>query len=149
MPDLSKREQVMAALTARLTALLPDVTVQRNRRSVPDADEAPLLIVYDGQHTADNTMSAGETAYEMQAVVDATVTAAIDDDLGPTANALYLRTVVAIMADPTLGGVVTDTTEASFETRVVTAEESQAPLMLSSLALTISFHTAYGNPIAD
>jgi hypothetical protein len=145
MPSVAIREMAISRLVAALGAV--GVPVERGRRSQPDADEAPVMAVYDGGHNA-TVDDSGLATYEMQVLVEAAVSAADDATLGPAVNDLYARTIAALMADPTLGGVVTDTVESAFDIRVPDVDESATPLAISTLTVTLRFFTDYGNPFA-
>jgi hypothetical protein len=71
------------------------VTVERNRRADITADDAPLLVVMDGAHTAQLT-DFMDTAYEMQLAIDGAISAEQDADLGPNLNALYAATISSV-----------------------------------------------------
>ena len=133
----------------QLMAVLRDVPmcgrVERNRRSAPDADDAPILIVYDQGHQA-NATDFGDTSYEMTVGIDGAVTATDDSGLGPAANELYAATIRVLMADFTLGDTVEQVREDTFDFRLTTPDESAAPLAFFSLNLTVQFRTADGHP---
>ena len=99
------REQVLAALKARLETLIPGMpglVVYRNRRaSVP---AARALIVKDGPHQTSNDVT-GMKRHTMTALIEGRVQAASDDDVGAAANELYRLVIDAIDADVTLGVV--------------------------------------------
>ena len=60
---LSLREAALATVTTRLVAQLPDVVVERARRSAVDADADPLpLLVVTGEDLhADDSVEPGAT----------------------------------------------------------------------------------------
>jgi hypothetical protein len=146
MPSVAAREVAITRLMAAL-GTLTGITVERNRRSQPDAEEAPVMVVYDSGHNA-SADSAGLASYEMQVLIEAVVSGPDDASLGPALNDLYARTLAALLADTTLGGAVTDISETSFDVRVATVDDSAAPLAFSTLTMTLSFFTDYGNPFA-
>lgn len=132
-----------------LTIAVAPVLVERNRRSPVDANEAPFIILFDGGHTADPS-EAGDTAYEMQIGIDATIggSGVGDADLGPAINALYATVLRALMVDPSLGGLCIDLRERGLDVRIIPTEASSAPLAEFSLDIVASFRTADGNPYA-
>lgn len=147
MPDgLPLREAVARAVLGRLRAALAPVPVERNRRSMVHASEAPVVNFWDAGHTAD-IRDYGETAYSMNVPIEATVAAETDDALGPAVNDLYVRTLGALMAEPTLGGLCQQLTEAAVDVRIAPVEESDAPLAFLSLDVVAEFHAADGSPM--
>lgn len=110
--SLSVREQVLAALFDRLSALKPAAVkeVYRNRRK-PIADQnLPALVMQDGGQSVPEEL-AGYTEYLLSAEIEGYVKAASDEDLGPAVSALYAATLAALMADRTLGGLAVDMIE--------------------------------------
>ena len=143
MSDLARRERIAVALKAAIESGCPDVPIVRNRRTAVDASEAPLLVLRDGGHTADQD-SAIDTAYQMQISVEGTVTAGDDELLGPVVNALYLAVVRSL--GPDLGGECQQVRETGFDVAFAPAEESPLPLADFTLDLVIDFHTPDGDP---
>lgn len=143
---IALREAVARAVLGRLRAALAPVPVERNRRSMVHASEAPVVNFWDGGHTAE-AQDYGETAYNMNLPIEATVAAETDDALGPAVNDLYVRTLGALMSEPTLGGLCQQLTEGAVDVRIAPTEESEAPLAFFSLDIVAEFHTADGNPM--
>lgn len=143
---IALREAVARAVLGRLRAALAPVPVERNRRSMVHADEAPVVNFWDAGHTAE-AQDYGETTYNMNLPIEATVAAPSDDALGPAVNDLYIRTLAALMAEPTLGGLCQQLTEGAVDVRIAPSEESDAPLAFFSLDVVAEFHTADGSPM--
>lgn len=143
---IALREAVARAVLGRLRAALAPVPVERNRRSMVHASEAPVVNFWDAGHTAD-MQDYGETTYSMNLPIEATVAAPSDDALGPAVNDLYIRTVRALMAEPTLGGLCQQLIEGAVDVRIAPSEESDAPLAFFSLDVVAEFHTADGTPM--
>ena len=62
-------------------------------------------------------------------------------------NDLYIRTLDALMSEPTLGGLCQQLSESALDVRIAPAEESEDPLAFFSLDIVAEFHSADGNPI--
>lgn len=136
----------MRALLAQLSAALAPAGVERNRRTDATPEDAPLLVIWDGPHSADATDACGEVAYDMEVTCDGTVTAVSDADLGSALSDLYARTIEALAADRSLGGTAADTIETSFDVRVATVNESSEPLAFFALLLSVTFRTPIDDP---
>lgn len=147
MPErIALREAVARAVLGRLRAALAPVPVERNRRSTVHATEAPVVNFFDAGHTAEMP-DYGETAYNFNIPIEATVSADTDDALGPAVNDLYIRTLDALMSEPTLGGLCQQLSESALDVRIAPAEESEDPLAFFSLDIVAEFHTADGSPM--
>ena len=148
MAEVARREFVTQAALARLRAALPDVTVQRNRRSLVDVSEAPHLNLVDAGHTAEG-IDYGEMTYKLELQLEGAVRAETDEELGPALSAFYLRVVQAFGDDPTLAGACTQVAERALDVRVAPVEESEEPFAFLSLTFEVEFHSADGNPSAS
>lgn len=135
----------MQRVQAALISGVRGATVERNRRAEITADDAVLLVLHDGSHTALLT-DFQDTAYQMQLTIDAAVTGEYDEDVGPSLNALYAQVIEALMVDPTLGGIAVQIREDGLGIRVATIAESQQPLGFFSLDVTVEFRTGDGQP---
>jgi hypothetical protein len=134
------REQVLAALAARLAAELPDVAVERNRDSA--VTRYPALVIVDGDQTADHS-TAGITQYTAQAATEGYAQTSTPAGLGPALNDLYGRTLAASVADPTLGGIAVDVREGEM---TVVVERGEGGKPTAGFSLAIEFFTAPGGP---
>lgn len=138
------RETVLAAFRARL-ASIAGVAVFRNR-SKPVKDW-PALVMFDGGH-AEPVETTGETTYRLEIDVEGHVKAASDEGLGPAASELYAQLLDAITADRTLGGAVQDITEGDMDALDLPTAEGSAGLASFTIAFTVIYATAAGNPRA-
>ena len=137
------REQVLAALLARLQTL-PGVTVERNRNREVTPEMMPALVLLDGgQRRQEET---GLARYVAEADVEGYVLAATDAALGSTLNDLYARAVAAALADPTLGGLAVDVREGALDVMIV--RENGKPAAGFSLTFEIEFFAAPADPFA-
>lgn len=143
---ITRREAISRAVLARLRAALVPIPVQRNRRETVHAEEAPLVNFFEGGHTAD-LPDTGDTSYEMELPIEATVTADTGDDVGTEMNALYGRVLKTLTHDPTLGGLCVQMTERTYDPRVISIDESERPLGIFSLSLMVEFRTQDGEPL--
>lgn len=147
MPELIPiREALARAVLGRLRADLAPVRVERNLRDAVQAEEAPIVTFIEGGHTADQP-DFGETSYEMEVPIEATVSAETGADLGFAINDLYGRVIKSLMADPTLGGLCVQLSERSFDPRVISVEESEKPLCVWALSIIAEFRVQDGSPI--
>lgn len=140
------REQVLAALKARLETLLPAVSglaVYRNRRS-PMA--APALDVRDGSQQTDS----GNVQMKrnlMSVTVAGYVEANSDDEIGPALNDLYGRVIDVLEADTSLGGVAFDLREQGLDVDLETNADGaplEKPAAWFYLSIDIEFTTSQG-----
>lgn len=146
MPEwITTREAVARAVLGKLRAALAPIPVERNLRETVHADQAPVVNFWDAGHTAD-LPDIGETAYEMELPVEATVTADTDAELGAATNDLYGRVLKTLMADPTLGGLCIQLTERAFDPRIAPVEESKDPLANFSLSVVAEFRGEGAGP---
>lgn len=123
------REAALAAIADRLTAQLPDVTVERARRAPVDTDAEPLprLVVRGDDLEADDTQEPGRTHYRIGFGVSGFVVGATDLAAEQALSLLHARTVAALAgwtpATPGLG----DIAEQGAEFRLYDAEDSARP----------------------
>lgn len=147
MPEsFTLREAIARTVLGRLRAALAPVPVYRNRNTVLDVSEAPIVVFFEAGHTAEQT-DYGETAYTMSLPFEGTVTADSTDEIGAEMDGLYKRILRALMADPTLNGLCQQLREVSLDPRGAMAEESEKPLMSFSLDIVAEFHAADGAPM--
>ena len=127
------REALLAAVATRLSAAIPDVPVERARRSPPGNEEFPRLILRGGDLGSSDAESFGETTYTVGFVVTGYAAApgsAANQDLAAeqALSALHARVVKALAAwqpDGTDLNEVRDTGGADFT--VYDLEESDIP----------------------
>ena len=137
------REQVLAAFFARLQGLA-NVSVERNRNREVAPEMMPALVLLDGSQRRQD--ESGLARYVAEADVEGYVLAASDAALGPALNDLYARTVIAALADPTLGGVSIDVRGGALDVMIV--RESGKPAAGFSLTFEIEFFAAPADPFA-
>lgn len=129
MPTIPLREAAMAAIAARLVAQMPDVVVERARRSavVIDEETLPRLILRAEDMAADDTEEPARTHYTLTFSVACVAAAATDLAIEQALSLLHARVVDALAAwtpaDPGLG----DIQERGAEFRLYEAEESAQP----------------------
>ncbi len=133
-------------MLGRLRAALAPIPVRRNPRETVHAEEAPVVGFFDAGHTAD-LPDTGETSYEMELPIEATVAADAEDELGAAMNALYGRVLGTLMAEPTLGGLCVQLSERAFDPRVAPIEESTTPLGTFSLSVQAEFRSLDGTAV--
>lgn len=129
MPTIPLREAALAALAARLAAQLPDVVIERARRSpvVIDDEALPRMILRGEDMAADDTEEPGRTHYTLTFSVACIATAATDLAIEQSLSLLHARLVDTLAAwtpaEPGLG----DVAERGAEFRLYEVEESARP----------------------
>ncbi|MGE0715647.1 MAG: hypothetical protein AB7P02_09400 [Alphaproteobacteria bacterium] len=142
-PPVAVREQALAAVETAMQTL-GGVTVYRNRSS--RIVSLPAVNLVDGGMKADDE-TLGLTRYDMEFSVQGYVDPANDAAIGPAISDLQARIVEALLADPTLGGVVVDVHEG--ESRVdIDRGEGKAPVAMIETDFTVEFFTREGDPYA-
>ncbi|WP_135469830.1 hypothetical protein [Crenalkalicoccus roseus] len=101
MPVVPLREAALAAIAARLAAAIPDVPVERGRRSAVATEDCPRLVLRMGGHAEDEGAAVGTVRLACEALVEGYVAAprlAADPDAALEAeiNALHARCVEAL-----------------------------------------------------
>jgi len=137
------REQVLAAFFQALQQVA-GATVERNPNREVTPDMMPALVMLDGGQRRQD--ESGLARYVVEADVEGYVLAATDAALGAALNDLYARTVVAALADPSLGGLAVDVREGALDVSVV--RETGKPAAGFSLTFEIEFFAAPADPFA-
>ena len=123
------REAALAAIAARLSVQLPEVTVERSRRAPVDVDtEAlPRLVVRGEDWQADEGEEPGRTHYQVGVSVTGFVAGATDLEVEQSLSLLHAQVVHALAgwtpAEPGLG----DVSEQSADFTLYDIEESARP----------------------
>ena len=138
----SIREQVLAAVAARL-GTIGGVTVERNR--VEPVTAFPALVMIDGGHTVTEE-NAGLKLYASRFDVEGYVQTTTAAELGPSLSDLYAKTVAALMADRTLGGVAIDVREGELRDPEIDRTPGHAPHAAFSLAFEVDYTTRPADP---
>lgn len=126
---LSLREAALATVTTRLVAQLPDVVVERARRSAvdADADTLPLLVVTGEDLHADDSVEPGATHYRVGFSVSGYARASTDLGAEQALSHLHARVVAALVrwtpSDPGL----TDPAEQDTTFLLFDAEDASQP----------------------
>jgi hypothetical protein len=123
------REAALAAVAARLRAQMPDVALDRARRSAIDADRErlPRLILRGEDIEADDTQEPGRTHYRIGFAVVAVTRAGSDLDLEQALSSLHARIVAALAGwVPDIWGLG-DVAEQGAEFVLYDAEDSAKP----------------------
>jgi len=156
------RERVMVALQAALSAALvvpPSgprlATVERNALAPADlsALTPPEWVgLWDGAHEVAEDLGPQGKRCRLTLDVDLAVGAAIADSgdlaIGPKLNRLYGRTIAALAADLTLGGLVLAVLEVAFNEVAVNVDQGAAPSASGVLTLTVDFAVSATDPTA-
>lgn len=143
MPD-TIRERVLDAFKTKLDGItgVTGLTVERNRDV--RVQEFPMLIMIDGGQQA-NLDNTGFTRYDMNIEVEGHVTASTPGGLGDAVNALYGKTVEAVMADVTLGSLSLDIVEVSMEVEIDRGE-GRKPYAAFLVTFQVTYFTEQGDP---
>lgn len=89
-------DAAMAAVAARLRAVITDVTLDLDRRSPVAAGECPRLTLTLGQPSEDLTMAPGEVLHRIDVQLQGFATGATDTDCRVALNTLLARAVAAL-----------------------------------------------------
>lgn len=150
MTVVALRELAFQAIANALAAALPEVPVERNRRTDVDFEggEAPRLVVRDGGHDPDDGAEAGFTMYQVGATVEGHATAATDADLGAAVNALYLDVAGALFGKATIaaGGFELWLLEGRFDVDFAAAPQSDRPAASFFLQVAFQMSAPTGAP---
>jgi hypothetical protein len=123
------REAALAAVAARLTAVLPDAVVERARRAAVDTtnETLPRLILRGDSWAADLSQEPGVTHYACAFSVTGYSAAGSDLAAEQALTTLHARVVAALSGwTPTTAGLG-DVVEQDSEFTLYDAEESQQP----------------------
>jgi hypothetical protein len=143
---LSIREQILVAFKGKLDAItgISGLTVERNRAD--PVQEFPALVMHDGGHEV-TTENTGMTGYEMTVTVEGFVASASQAATGTDMNALYAKTVQAVLSDCTLGDLAVDINEQSMEV-ALNDLIGNAPCSAFNLIFSVQFYTKQGDPFS-
>ena len=139
---ISIREQILAAFLVRLKTIA-NVTVERNRAEPVEA--FPSLLMIDGGQSVTEE-NAGIKLHALRLDVEGYVSAAKAADLGPALSDLYGQTVLALMADRTLGDLAIDVREGELRDPEIDRTQGHRPIAAFSLAFEIDYFTDPNDP---
>lgn len=123
------REAALAAIAARLAAELPDVPLERARRSPVDTDKEPMprLVLTGTDWEADETAEPGQTDYTLGFVVAGYARATTDLGIEQALSDLHASAVAAIVGwTPAVDGLG-EVSELGADFRLYDTEESRKP----------------------
>ncbi len=141
---VSVREQVLAAVHARLTAI-PGVAAWRNRRAPVESFPA-LLMAEEGHEPAEAL--TGATVYRQHIRIDCVVSATDDAAAGPVLSDLVAKVQSVILGDLSLGGLAFDIEEEATAEPDLDREPGHGPHMTLGLRFAVTFLTRPGDPFA-
>ena len=126
---LSLREAALAAIATRLVAELPDVTVERARRSQVDTDTEPMpRLVLTGEDTqADTSVEFGATHYTIGFWISGFVSSATDLGAEQGLSHLHARVVDALVRWTPDEDGLTDPSEGETTFTLFEADQSAKP----------------------
>lgn len=135
---MSKREQVISALFARLGAI-PLAAVKRNEALPQAVPAGGLVILRDGDPgEPDVTLSPRTEFYSHRAEIEAFVTQPIGGGGEAALDALLGEIGVAMAADRSLGGFADNLTWGAPEVSVL-AIEGAAPILTARIVVIIEY----------
>lgn len=135
---MSKREQVISALFARLEAI-PLAAVKRNEALPQAVPAGGLVILRDGDPgEPDVTLSPRTEFYSHRAEIEAFVTQPIGGGGEAALDAMLGEIGVAMAADRSLGGLAENLIWSAPETSVL-AIEGAAPILTARITVTIEY----------
>ncbi len=133
------REQIVVAVVAKLAALT-GVTVVREPVSDVDEEQGDCIAVFAGGHRRSDD-AYGTSRYDMDVMLDFFSFGSSDTDRGSRINVLYGRVMALLLPDPSLGGLIIDLTEESFDVPDFDLISGQLPYAAARLNMTASFLT--------
>jgi hypothetical protein len=139
---VSIREQILSAFLVRLQTI-GNVTVERNR--VEPVEAFPSLLMIDGGQTVVEE-NAGIKLHTLRVEVEGYVNAATAAELGPALSDLHGQTVLALMADRTLGDLAIDLREGELRDPEIDRTQGHRPFAAFSLAFEIDYFTDPNDP---
>ena len=138
----SIREQILTAFLVRLQTIA-NVTVERNR--VEPVETFPALLMIDGGQSVTEE-NAGIKLHALRVEVEGYVGAATAADLGPALSDLHGQTVLALMADRTLGDLAIDLREGDLGDPEIDRTQGHRPFAAFSLAFEVDYFTDPNDP---
>jgi len=139
---ISIREQILAAFLARLQTI-GNVTVERNR--VEPIEVFPSLLMIDGGQSVSEE-NAGVKLHALRVDLEGYVSAATSTELGSALSDLHGQTVLALMADRTLGDLAIDLREGELRDPEIDRTQGHRPFAAFSLAFEIDYFTDPNDP---
>ena len=142
------REAALAAVAARLRAQLPDVALDRARRSAVDTERErlPRVILRAEDIEADDTQEPGRTHYRIGFSVVAFTRAGSDLELEQSLSALHARIVTALAGWVPDSWNLGDVAEQGAEFALYDAEDSAKPAGECVARFSILAVTPTGDP---
>jgi hypothetical protein len=138
----SIREQILAAFLVRLQTIA-NVTVERNR--VEPVEVFPSLLMIDGGQSVTEE-NAGFKFHALRVDIEGYVGAATSLQLGPALSDLHGQTVLALMADRTLGDLAIDLREGELRDPEIDRTQGHRPFAAFSLAFEVDYFTDPSDP---
>ncbi|MGE5515086.1 MAG: hypothetical protein ACM31D_04620 [Bacteroidota bacterium] len=149
------REQVAVAFSARIETLgqgaspaITGLTVERERSDPVTPDDMPLIAVYDGDQVPAPNF-AGEDGWDLSLVVQGLATGATALEARQAANRIEAHVLKVVMdpaGDPTMGIGIRDIQPEAEPRPLALVPDGDAPSAAFSLAFTVSYATAEGDP---
>lgn len=137
----SKREQVLAALFARLDTELP-ATVRRNEALPERVPAAGLVILRDGDPgEPDVTLNPRTEFYQHRIEIEALVTREVGGSGEAALDELVQATAATLALDPSLGGLAENLRLGPPEVSTLVIDGA-VPLLSARLLLTVEYLTA-------
>jgi hypothetical protein len=136
------REQIFAAIEARLAAITSPAVAEVRRMPGGDPTRLPALFIFDqGDRSAEDEEETDTMAFVMSVGIDGFVAG---DAPHSAANALYAAVIEALFPQPVLGGLATAIRIERLSMAV--AERAKDHRLGFGLELNIHYHTRFGEP---
>lgn len=140
-------DAAMAAVAARITAVMTDVPMEQDRRAPVGERECPRLVMQLGRTQGDAGMSPGATFHAIEILVTCHAQGATDTAARIALNTLRARLVAAL--DGWRGGTIYDVTAGDFSPlEMLDIEASAKPAGILTQAFTVSAITPTASPYA-
>ena len=150
MARISLREAAYAAMADRLRQDIPTVPLERNRRSLLNDGEAPLLVLRDGSQQPGHD-GAGEDLLTIEGVVEGYLDSS-DEEIGAEISQLAGEVAEALTREPIIpaarldGGVEVEITvlEGRMDIQIETVSQSQTAIGAFFLDFTFDLRVPSG-----
>lgn len=127
---------------------LSGVTFLRSPENDFDVDELPGLALWMGDQVTEDGETTFIAHHKAEAMIAGTVSGVNGAAAETAANDLYGRVIIAVMADPTLGGLAVNTRETGMLIVNNQDDEGRKTLAGFELSLEVEFWTHAGDPTA-
>jgi hypothetical protein len=135
----------MAAVYVKLSELTGWGLVRRNWMGTPDLDQLPAAVLFDGGETAQDFVTC-RLQVESDATIDVVCRAAEADDIGAELSNRIAEIKALLMADETLGGVLSRIRYRGCDEPVLDDQDGGSPVAATTLTFALLYEHAEDSP---